>query len=104
MERAFLCKVEGRLGGGAGDVQEARLLGRVIRWTPKGLLYEADPRHAEQLVRDLERLGEKAVRSPLTSPGLKRDVDGVEAATPLGEELAHAYRALAARALSLIHI
>eukprot|EP00975_Prorocentrum_lima_P044736 9371200-Prorocentrum_lima.AAC.1 len=53
METHFLCKVEGRLGGGAGDLKEVRLLNRVIRWTPGGYLYEADPRHAEQLARDV---------------------------------------------------
>ena len=70
MGKAFLCKVGGRLGSGAGDVQEVRLLNRVIRWTPKGILYEADPRHAEQLAKDLEKFGEKSVRVPLTSAGL----------------------------------
>eukprot|EP00969_Alexandrium_andersonii_P182542 8065545-Alexandrium_andersonii.AAC.1 len=53
MTEAFLCKVEGRLGGDSGDLKEVRLLNRIIRWTPSGLRYEADPRHAEQLVRDL---------------------------------------------------
>ena len=36
MSKAFLCKVCGRLGNGPGDVQELRLLNRVIRWTPPG--------------------------------------------------------------------
>ena len=31
MEKVFLCQVGGRLGGGAGDVREVRLLNRVIR-------------------------------------------------------------------------
>eukprot|EP00975_Prorocentrum_lima_P067656 12916149-Prorocentrum_lima.AAC.1 len=53
MEAHFLCKVEGRLGGGATDLKEARLLNRVIRWSPAGYRYEADPRHAEQLLRDV---------------------------------------------------
>ena len=75
----------GRLGNGAGDVQEVRLLNRVIRWTPQGLLYEADPRHAEQLARDLERFGEETVRSPLTRPGLRRGAEAVEAATLWGK-------------------
>eukprot|EP00969_Alexandrium_andersonii_P233792 10323213-Alexandrium_andersonii.AAC.1 len=53
MNKKFLCKVEGRLGGGPSDLQEVKLLNRIIRWTPGGLLYEADPRHAEQLLRDM---------------------------------------------------
>eukprot|EP00969_Alexandrium_andersonii_P120393 5322593-Alexandrium_andersonii.AAC.1 len=55
MNEKFMCKVEGRLGGGSQDLQEVKLLNRIIRWTPEGLLYEADPRRAEQLLRDLPR-------------------------------------------------
>eukprot|EP00969_Alexandrium_andersonii_P128354 5671857-Alexandrium_andersonii.AAC.1 len=53
MEAHFLCKEEGRLGGGAADLKEARLRNRVVRWTSSGYLYEADPRRAEQLIGDL---------------------------------------------------
>eukprot|EP00969_Alexandrium_andersonii_P111121 4905304-Alexandrium_andersonii.AAC.1 len=53
MTESFLCKVEGRLGGDSGDLKEVRLLDRISRWAPSGLKYEADPRHAEQLARDL---------------------------------------------------
>eukprot|EP00969_Alexandrium_andersonii_P322607 14254171-Alexandrium_andersonii.AAC.1 len=53
MTENFLCAVEGRLGGDFGDLREARLLNRLIHWAPSGLKYEADPRHAEQLARDL---------------------------------------------------
>ena len=86
------------MGGGPNDVRELRLLNRIIRWTPQGLLYEADPRHAEQLIRDLEQFGEKSVRSTLSSPGLRRDAESVEAATPLGAEAVEIYRDLSARA------
>eukprot|EP00969_Alexandrium_andersonii_P124416 5498224-Alexandrium_andersonii.AAC.1 len=57
MTESFLCKVEGRLGGDAGDLTEVRLLNRIIRWAPSGVKYEAGPRHAEQLVRDLLLVG-----------------------------------------------
>ena len=40
--------------------------------------------------------GDSAV--PLTTPGLRRDAEAVGAATPLGQEAARWYRALAARA------
>ena len=40
----------------------------------------------------------RAVRSPLSSPGLRRGAEAVEAATPLGQGVARQYRALAARA------
>ena len=97
MEAAFLCKVEGRLGGSASDLQEARLLNRVIRWTPEGLRYEADPRHAEQLARDVGQLG-CPERRPLSYPGFRREPEDEEAAQPLDAGLAASYRALAARA------
>eukprot|EP00969_Alexandrium_andersonii_P014952 653684-Alexandrium_andersonii.AAC.1 len=66
MEARFLRKVEGKLGGGKYDLKEARLLNWVIRWTPSGYLYGADPRHAEQLVRDLlsAQEGARAVTFP----------------------------------------
>eukprot|EP00969_Alexandrium_andersonii_P087899 3877494-Alexandrium_andersonii.AAC.1 len=57
-----MCKVEGRLGGGPSDLQEVELLNRIIRWTPSGLLFEADPRHAEQLLRDLREFELSGVR------------------------------------------
>eukprot|EP00969_Alexandrium_andersonii_P289004 12774124-Alexandrium_andersonii.AAC.1 len=62
MDEKFMCEVGGRLGGGPSDLQEVRLLNRIIRWTPDGLLYEADPRRAEQLLRDLRRLERSGVR------------------------------------------
>ena len=54
MKKAFLCKVEGRLGGEPHDLKQARILNRVITWNDWGIQYEADPRHAEVLVRELK--------------------------------------------------
>eukprot|EP00969_Alexandrium_andersonii_P303691 13425588-Alexandrium_andersonii.AAC.1 len=51
--RASCARSRAGLGDGKSDLEEARLLNRVIRWTPSGYLYEADSRHAEQLVRGL---------------------------------------------------
>eukprot|EP00969_Alexandrium_andersonii_P144250 6378540-Alexandrium_andersonii.AAC.1 len=68
-EEHFTFKVEGRLGGGAGGLGEARLLDRVARWTSEGLLRESGPRHAEQLIRGLlgARVGMKAASLPGSS-------------------------------------
>eukprot|EP00969_Alexandrium_andersonii_P343268 15172788-Alexandrium_andersonii.AAC.1 len=55
MDERLMCKIEGRLGGGPADLQEVKLLSRIIRWAPGGLLYEADPWRAEQLLRDLRK-------------------------------------------------
>eukprot|EP00969_Alexandrium_andersonii_P182442 8061192-Alexandrium_andersonii.AAC.1 len=62
MNDQFMCRVEGRLGVGPSDLQEVKLLHRIIRWTPGGLLSEADPRHAEQLLRDLRESEPPGVR------------------------------------------
>ena len=56
MQRAFLCKVECRLGPDPSDDKHARILNRVISWEKWGIQYEADPRHAEVLVRELDEL------------------------------------------------
>ena len=52
MQASFLCEVEGMLGPDPSDLKEVRLLNRVIRWGPRGVRYESDPRHAEMLIRD----------------------------------------------------
>eukprot|EP00969_Alexandrium_andersonii_P355340 15444155-Alexandrium_andersonii.AAC.1 len=51
MNEKFTRKVEGRLGGDARGLQEVKLLNSIIRWAPNVTPYEADPRHAEQLLR-----------------------------------------------------
>ena len=56
MEAKFLVKMIGRLGGDKGDDRELRILNRVIRWTPEGVTYEADPRHADILLKGSEEL------------------------------------------------
>ena len=63
--KTILLKVVGVLGGDpqAGDVQEARCLNRVIRWSPEGIALEADPRHAELLAAMLGR-GATALSAP----------------------------------------
>ena len=51
MADSFECNFKGRLGHGPDDVKETRVLNRIVRITDSGLLYEADPRHAEMLAR-----------------------------------------------------
>ena len=46
-----------RLGPGPKDPNEPKMLNRIVRWTPVGLEYEAGPRQAEQLIRDLGVIG-----------------------------------------------
>jgi hypothetical protein len=96
MHARFLLKELGRLGGGQGELKEMRILNRVIQWTPAGLKYEADPRHAEIVVRGVAG-AERSLSAPGTSskefeaaPG---DGEGL-----LPERTASLFRSFAARA------
>jgi len=94
MHERFLLKELGRLGGGRGELRELRVLSRVIRWTPSGLKYEADPRHAEIIVRGVVG-AERAVGSPGThSKDFEENYDDRE----LPEPTARLFRSFAARA------
>ena len=53
LEARILLKRVGSLGGDREDLKELRVLNRVLRWKGWGIAYEADPRHAELLVRAL---------------------------------------------------
>ena len=52
MHDGFLIKVVGKLGGDESDLKELCILNRVLRWTETGITYEADPRHAELVVKN----------------------------------------------------
>jgi len=93
--KCFLTKVVGRLGGGAGEVRELRILNRVVRWADDGLRYEADPRHAEIVARGLG-----AVRAASAPGTASRDVhpSAGDLASSVPEDLARLYRSYAARA------
>ena len=96
MNEAFLCKVAGRVGPEARDLQHAQVLNRTISCTHDGYEYEADIRHAEVLVKEV---GATDLSSVVT-PGSKiraEDLEG-ERAKPLDAERAGRFRALAARA------
>ena len=44
------------------------MLNLVVRWTGKGIEYEADPRQAEKLIRDAELQGANTVTVPVVKP------------------------------------
>jgi hypothetical protein len=69
------------------------MLNRVIRWTPEGIQYEADPRQTEQLVRDLGVSGSKSVGTP----GVKPTSEQIAADQELSPERQRPYRGVAAR-------
>ena len=69
------------------------MLNRVIRWTPEGIEYEADPRQTEQLVRDLGMSGSKSVGTP----GVKATSEQIAVDKELSAERQRPYRGVAAR-------
>ena len=64
LTNAFEIKVRGRIGGHLPS-KEMRILNKVITLTDKGLIYEADPRHAELLARS------QMVTNSVCTPGIK---------------------------------
>ena len=70
--KSFECKLKGRPGTGKDDLKEMRVLNRIVRITIDALLYEADPRHAEMLIKTFQLEDSKAV----VTPGVKVNVDG----------------------------
>jgi len=94
MTKAFECKVEGRLGGGKSDKREVKILNRIMTWRDGEVTWEADPRHAEALIRDLGVQHE----SVLTVPGSKPPKGKEEEEEDLGEEEQVLYRSGAAKA------
>ena len=63
----FELKIRGRIGEGCGGENEIRILNRIVRLTPEGLTYEADPRHVDILAASLGLAAANAV----TTPGVK---------------------------------
>ena len=94
LEEKYKLKVE-TLSGSDGDVREVKILNKIVRWTESGVELEADPRHAELVVRELGL--EKA--TPSKVPGVKANISErtPEDMEELGREEARSYRAIAAR-------
>ena len=59
--------VGARLGPGKDDDHEGLVLNRVVRWTSQGIVYEAEPRQVEKLIRDTQLRGANAVTMPARS-------------------------------------
>ena len=88
--------VGGRLGPGANDDKEARVLNRIIRWKDHGLEYEADPRQVERLLEELELDGE-GIKGVVT-PGTKVGTAQVQNEKELEADCHTFFRGVAARA------
>ena len=94
LEERYELTEASRLGPGDTDDKEGRVLNRVVRWTPEGLEYEADPRQAEHLVADLNLEGAKT----LGTPGCKPTAEQLLEDKPLPKAQETPYRAVSARA------
>ena len=68
LEEKYKIKTE-ELGRGKGQKEEVRILNKVVRVTDSGIELEADPRHAELVVKELEL--DNAKPSPV--PGSKEE-------------------------------
>ena len=79
MTATFECKLKGRLGTGPNDAKEMRVLNRIVRITDDALLYEADPRHAEMLIKAFKLEDSKSVVTPgVKSPEADGDPDKID--------------------------
>lgn len=75
--------------------REVKVLNRIIKWGQNGIGYEADPRHAEIMVKELGLQGCAPVCTPGSSTeGHTKD----DCADELSREDEHQYRAVVARA------
>ena len=74
LRKSFECKMRGRLGEEAHDLKEIRVLNRIVRITSIGLLYEADPRHAELLAKSMNLENCRQVATPGVKKGFSDDV------------------------------
>ena len=64
---------------GSNDLKEMRVLNRIVRITDGGLLYEADPRHAEMLIKSLKLEDAKSVvTSGIKPPTDSYDIDKID--------------------------
>ena len=64
LAKNFEIKIRARLGEGCPGDNEVTILNRVVKITPTGLTYEADPRHAELLAQSLGLSSSNSVATP----------------------------------------
>ena len=93
MSDEYEIKVRGLLGPDKTDDKQIRILNRCLEWRPDGLAYEADPRHAEIVVKELGMMDSKAV----VTPGIKVVINEDEDDPRLGPEASTKYKQLVAR-------
>ena len=96
LEKLYEPKEAARLGPAPEDSKEATVLNRVARWTAQGLEIEADPRQAEEFLRDLKLNGDGVKAA--ASPGVRATKEQFEGDAALDVSKCTPYRAVLARA------
>ena len=92
MKDEYEIKLRGMLGPDKHDDKKMTILNRCIEWRKNEIWYEADPRHAEILIRELGLKGKRAV----VTPGVKMAINE-EDDKHLDPSAATRYRQLIAR-------
>ena len=74
LAKRYQYKMRGRLGPRRNHTREIRVLSRYVRWPESGdLEHEADPRHAQLIMKQLELNQAKEVNSPVVKRDLNND-------------------------------
>ena len=94
MKAKYELTVGWRLGHGPKDAKDISMFNRIVRWTPQGTEYEADPRQVEKLLKEIELEGANGA----VTPGVKILAHQVEDETDRPDREFTRFRALAARA------
>ena len=94
LEQKYQVKTQ-LLGPGEHHQKEIKIFNRIVQWDGvQGILYEADPRHVELIIKDLQFGDAKIVVTPGTKEEGRTQEDSEQ---ELGEQEATKYRAIVAR-------
>ncbi len=101
LNKHLIVKVRGVLGGGDNDLKEITLLNRIVRWgaTQNGtsfLEWEADPRHAEIIIKQLGLNGAMKAKA-VSTPGLKKTLAELTGSDELVGDAISNYRSICMR-------
>ena len=94
MQEHYELTIQPRMGPGKHDAKEGLILNRVVRYTPEGIEYEADPRQAEKLSIECGTTGSNTV----ATPGVRQSFAETEDDKPLDQKMVSPFRGAAARA------
>lgn len=72
----------------SGEVREVRFLNRVLTWNDQGISWEADPRHAEMVVKQLGLDGARVAATPGTKEDNKAMIDDSQCPGAIDEVMA----------------